>query len=298
MSMTYKPKSQNSADIQKIWNFFAQGKVLQFHILPQMSSLKILFHLQTTKGSYKLTGYARLEKKQLENVIYCKNIFAVQGIPLPLPLASGKNCFYEDKKMYWYIVPWIEGQVLTPDQISLAQINKIARILAKIHKFRFKLPHALPVLRDKVPDVSVPGCAKECKNWQHHFTQHAWLIKENLVCSHGDLLPQNVVWTTPQTAFLIDWDNAGLINQDIDLFNTAINWAGIESGKLNKKHYCYFIESYLKENPRPIKLDHALIAASLGSWLNWLIFNQENGHTETVDTTLKVLHILEQEFLS
>ncbi len=114
--------------------------------------------------------------------------------------------------------------------------------------------------------------------------------------SHGDLLPQNVIWGTESHPILIDWNNAGWINQDIDLFNTAINWAGIESGIFNRLLYDYFIEIYLRESPRKIQINQDLIAASLGSWLNWLVFNERLGNKKAVEISLKALEILEREF--
>ncbi len=300
--------AEHRAKMQKICDFFKMGRVLTWTSLKITAPCMSLLKLQTNQGTYSIKEYASLKKNQLKNVFYIKKILSTHQIPLYLSLSDAhQNDFiYEDETSCWSVTPWVFGENIKISNILTIHIEQIAKILGKIHKLQINFPE-LPsevllelshVLFDHI-DAAGVGSDKidpKFKHWRNLFDQHAEVLKEDLVISHGDLLPQNVIWETDQKPILIDWDNAGWINQDIDLFNTAINWAGIESGIFNRSHYDYFIDIYRIENPRKIQIDKASISASLGSWLNWLFFNDKQGHQEAVNMTLRSLKILEREF--
>jgi len=287
------------AKIQKICDFFQIGRVLTCTSLSITAPCMSLVKLQTNQGTYSMKEYAGLKKKQLEKVLFMKIFFSAHAISLYLSKSHVENNFiYEDEISCWIVTPWVFGQNLKLKDITTSHVELIAKISGKIHKLQLNFPEASDVLSDHIDDTNfdLDKIDPKFNYWRNLFEQHAGLLKENLVISHGDLLPQNVIWESDQNPVLIDWDNAGYINQDLDLFNTAINWAGIESGILNRSHYECFISTYLRENPRKIQIDKSLIYASLGSWLNWLIFNHKLGNKKAVDITLKSLNILEREF--
>lgn len=291
---------ENRSKIQQICDFFQMGRVLKWTSLQIAAPCKSLLKLQTNQGIYSFKEYTVSKKNQLENAGFIKKIFTSHHIPLYMPLCLKKdrknNFIYvcEDDLSCWSVTPWVFGQRLKLSDISISHVELMAKILGRIHKLKINFPEATEVLSGFIEDGGFSDFT--FRRWRDLFEQHADLLKENCVISHGDLLPQNVIWETDQNPVLIDWDNAGWINQDIDLFNTAINWAGIESGLFNRSLYDYFIKAYLIENPRKIQIDKSLISASLGSWINWLIFNDKQGNKEAVGVTLRALEVLEREF--
>jgi thiamine kinase-like enzyme len=263
--------------IQKICDFFGFGEIVALLSLSKSASV-LFFQLRTTRGVYIFKSYALQKKNQLQCSIKIKKFFA-----------DKENYFYENEKNCWIISEWQNGKVLNLSEIKIMHIQFIAKILGKMHKKQDLSLSVFPVLSFDIEIIQ----DEKFKKYYEQFQKYFFLLKENLVVSHGDLLPQNIVWDENEKPILIDWDNAGLINQDIDLFNTAINWAGIESGTLNQSFYKQFIQSYLLENPREIQIDRAVIAASLGSWLNWWAINQKLGNQKEVEKTINALKILE-----
>lgn len=298
--------------MQTICDFFQLGKILTCISLPVTAPCLSLMKVQTSQGTYSIKSYPRSRKKQLEKVFLIKKIFNSHQIPLSQvllfpSLQSSDNFIYEDDSSCWSVAPWVFGCSLELNEILDNHIEVIAKILAKIHKLQVDISEAGHVLSShnidfKSEDELNIGLGAKLgdglEKLAQRFNNYNNILKENLVIGHGDLLPQNVIWKVGYKfkPILIDWDNAGWINQDIELFNTAINWAGVESGYFNRKLYDKFIEFYLIENARKIYIDQVLISASLGSWLNWLIVNHKQRNKKAVDTTLRALDVLEREF--
>src|ERR1700722_14177499 len=110
MPKTDKFKCEKPVKIQEICDFFELGELLSCVSLTLTASCKPLFRLQTTKGCHKIKGYSKLEKKQLKNMVYSKNILAAQNIPLYMPYFSNlqnSHYFFEDRKNYYTAEPWV-----------------------------------------------------------------------------------------------------------------------------------------------------------------------------------------------
>jgi len=215
------------------------GEIIDRTSLPKNFTCNTHFQIQTTLNTFLLKLYPLDKKNQLKSSVFIKKIFTGE-----------ENRWCEWKNRLWVASPWHEGKVLALDEITLSHVEIIAKKLADMHKRKIEVTPAFHVL-------SIAPSLKA----------YAEVLLQNLVISHGDLLPQNVVWNL--APIIIDWDNAGLINQELELFNTAINWAGIESDFFKIDYYKYFIQKYYEAYPRTICIDEVLIKASLSSWLAW-----------------------------
>lgn len=215
------------------------GEIIDRTSLSKNFTCNAHFQIQTTLNTFLVKLYPLDKKNQLKSSVFIKKIFTGE-----------ENRWCEGGNKLWVASVWHEGKVLALDEITLCHVEIIAKKLADMHKRKIEVTPVFPVL-SIAPSLKV----------------YADVLQQNLVISHGDLLPQNVVWDP--APIIIDWDNAGLINQDIELFNTAINWAGIESDFFKVDHYNYFIKKYYEAYPRTIHIDEVLIKASLSSWLAW-----------------------------
>ena len=63
------------------------------------------------------------------------------------------------------------------------------------------------------------------KTTYQQYESHIPTLRKNLVISHRDCHPKNMLWDSQGQYFLIDWESAGLINKTKDTIATAIYWS-------------------------------------------------------------------------
>lgn len=117
-------------------------------------------------------------------------------------------------------------------------------------------------------------CYPLIKDIQENYQKYAKTLKNNLVISHRDCDPKNVLWDNDNNYYIIDWESAGLINKTKDLLATAIYWSFDDRYLINLDRLLTFLNVY-QENQGLI--NHEEITAGLygllNDWVSWLDFN-------------------------
>ncbi|CAM4239495.1 Aminoglycoside phosphotransferase domain-containing protein [Bacillus manliponensis] len=109
-------------------------------------------------------------------------------------------------------------------------------------------------------------------NWNSAAIVVLKLLSINMVISHRDLDPKNVIWIQYKP-FLIDWESAGYINPMQDLIETAIYWSKNDNGNVDKQKFFSFINGYKKNyGELHANWEMVLINGFLGR-LGWLEYN-------------------------
>jgi thiamine kinase-like enzyme len=110
------------------------------------------------------------------------------------------------------------------------------------------------------------------KDWNALTKSSAKLLASDMVISHGDLDPKNVMWNQ-DNPILIDWESAGFRNPMQDLIETAIYWSENEMGIVDKESFFAFIGGY-KRAFGTLQANWRMILANgfLGK-LGWLEYN-------------------------
>jgi Ser/Thr protein kinase RdoA (MazF antagonist) len=290
-----------TSKLAKICEFYNAGALLQAIPIDKPGLLHLVLRLQTSEHDYLMKRYSVEEKNQLVLIKDILKLFSQNNIQISQPICTPAKLFFEDEKYLWVLFPWIEGKHLEVKDITKKHIQIIAKIIGKIHSLSFLLPRTLPIISADVDEkIFSHSMLKNFDLTQCYteFLSAKKMLDQNLAISHGDLLPANVIWRTANKPILIDWDNCGLLNQDIDLFNTAINWAGIERGWIDMDRYWLFMDIYHRAYARPITISPEHIHASFGSWLQWLtlmVKKMPNKRAaQQLDITLKALRYLSE----
>ena len=198
----------------------------------------------------------------------------------------------------WYAVyPWIDARAVFPPKITAAHCAAIGDVLGRMHR-------ANPAVPDMAPEADPPpsidwrallGLAPAGAAWYNDLKAALpklieWtdasvradaLDADDLVLSHRDLDPKNVLWRG-DAPVLIDWEAAGYVRPRRELLEVALYWADDGADGLDAA----LCEALLKAYGRhmPLRGDWApVLAAGRANALEWLAYNvrRASGQTST-----------------
>lgn len=282
-----------------------------------------LWLLETTTGKYAVKV---INEENLQ--LLAKNVLSPQKAQdvaaymqqknIPTVTAykhNGERLFQRAKKVY-VVMPWIEGRTLSDANITCSMTKLIGNLLANIQQKKntqlFSVPdwtfHTLngwqKLLRPlrNLNLTIVERLHVESTNlakWSQEAELAAKELNQELVVSHRDLDPSNVIWQSVDAPILIDWEYAGLIHPTLDLLIVALNWSELLSGKIQPAKFCALISGYYANRPtRP--LTPSVFAGYFGYCLDWLDFNIRKlatipeAATEILQT-LNALHLVQAQ---
>ncbi|MEK6733871.1 MAG: aminoglycoside phosphotransferase family protein [Pseudomonadota bacterium] len=174
------------------------------------------------------------------------------------------------------VYPWVDAKsVLVPTE---SQALKIATLLAKIHLIDLKIPEIAEAIFPIHSDEKLPDVMQAANK---AYLDAIPVLKQNLVISHGDLDPKNVLWDKHDNPILIDWESARLINPTYEIINTSLDFSGNNQGLFIK-----MIEEY-KNSGGILKGVDTAFAGVLGNWIDWLSFNIKR--TNSADPKMRKL---------
>jgi Ser/Thr protein kinase RdoA (MazF antagonist) len=228
-----------------------------------------MYAIETTKGKYAvklLNPNIMIRPTAMQNYINSEKIsnFVSNKIPA-LPAKKINGDFIQKINGQLYLVfNWVEGKSLKQDEIDKSHCEKIGGILANIHKTDFS---ELGITNERADNgqlidwdyYSQKGEEEgsewvevllenldNLKDWNSSVTESSEFLSSNMVISHRDLDPKNVMWTF-HNPVLIDWESAGFINPIQDLIETAIYWSKNEKREIHKQRFFSFVSGYKKK---------------------------------------------------
>lgn|SRR3990167_2436456 len=177
------------------------------------------------------------------------------------------------------VFPYVAGHVLSQQQVMLYHIARMGEMLAKIHQATIQAQHApavewleLDSLSATVDDYA--QCLAMVKNRYPDRHDMETALRNNLVISHRDCDPKNVLWDQQGRYWVIDWESAGWINKTKDTLVTAIYWSLDSDYQINQDYFSHFIKAYRQSGG---EFDNNELAAAfyglISDWLTWLDFN-------------------------
>ncbi len=146
----------------------------------------------------------------------------------------------EEQEHFAFLYPFIEGKTKYYPEFGLAEVNKIAGLLAKIH--------------------TLPPFSNEA-------------IPLGKVYSHRDLDPKNVLWRADEP-FIIDWEISGWIDPMEEVIALAFEWSGFERGEVDQLLFQAFFAAYTAAGGTlvPENLEPGL-QGFIRNYEDWLEFN-------------------------
>lgn len=287
--------AQYNIQFEKLCNILGLGHIIGSPKAITGGLLHRMYFIETTQGKYvvkALNPQIMLRPTATKNFINSEQIanIASNNIhALPAKKINGISMQEIDNQFY-LVFDWIEGKSLKPNEIRIVHCERIGTIIADIHMTNFSelgiandwsgngelVDWNYYLKRGQENNAEWASQLQEISDnlydWNDLANKSAMLLSADMVISHRDLDPKNVMWSQ-DNPIVIDWEAAGYINPMQELVETAIYWAEDEIGNIHKEKFMAFIDGYkkrygiLKANWKTV-----LINGFLGK-LGWLEYN-------------------------
>lgn len=227
-----------------------------------------VFAIKCVRSSYP--SCALLQGEQIAAVVADRGIAAVAA------LSGAAGIIFTDVDQRYLVFPWCEGKVLSAPAVPSAQAYQIGELLGRLHLLNLQLPNVAPAYWQDFaePVWQAETVSPELIKWSQQYRQaYAELSKERVI-SHGDLSQRNIIWRTSNDPWLVDWEAAGWVHPQVELLGVALNCAGVTDANLQKNIVMEVLRGY-RDAGCDIRLDETVLYAGLGSWLKWILFNED-----------------------
>lgn len=264
-----------------------------------------MFRLQTTSGTYaiKLLNPSILSRPEArQNFIDSERIVnALAGKVFALPALTIDGSALQQIGTHYYLVfPWMDGSLLSIQQVTSSHAELIGEQLAQIHAAdlsSLKVHQTAASPESPVPwdtfaeKIRQQGLTvlepywtdlKRIKRWDSEASSTLKQWQGTSVLSHRDLDAKNVLWKSG-APILIDWESAGPIHPMHDFLETVLYWSLDEQNRVRRDHFEAFVKGYHAAGGR---LDYPLepaLSAGYASKLGWLAYSLSKAlHLEPV----------------
>lgn len=301
-------KSQISA-INKIFEVLELGKVEDIKILD--SSQNTVYKVTTDKKEYVLKEYSKdairneYELNKRKRQISVSEKYSQNGIPTILPLKFNNRNFIKYKNRYYLVYDYLDYQTLTPSELDVKKIRKIANVLAITHNLNIKSD--LPC-QYKTIKIDLNKYLKKYKRldeklyktlYDNYFTLENLIlncnnsikyVKTHLCVSHNDLKLKNILWKK-DFMYLIDFDACAMTNPATALVECAFSLTK-KGNKVDTELYKEFIKTYLKKYGQlTTSFKDAQQVAMNGKlqWLEYLMGKCSKKDVQAIEDTISMI---------
>lgn len=256
-----------------------------------------MYCVTTTKGVFAdkvLNSEIMKRPCALSNTVNSEKIAAAFSDSIPVIAA----CKIQDRQIHeiegrhYMVFQWVEGKSVFPPDISKKHCEIIGDILGKMHRLNISLDEVkaertgesmyewdkyLQMAKKQEPQANdwflrYEKAMEDILAWNRAACNAQEILTKNMVISHGDLDPKNVMWDG-YTPYIIDWEAAGYVNPYQELLEVVNYWADDGKGSLNKDYFDAIIEAYERHiNLRNVAWDN-VFAGSYAGMLGWLAYN-------------------------
>lgn len=254
-----------------------------------------MFSVQTGSGHYavKALNPQIMERPTArDNYIQAEKFVHLASRHVPAQPAKIINGAFMQELggQYYLIFDWIDGSSLKGADLDTAHCAKMGVILADIHNtdctllmdscatagdlaetdWMFYLEKGKGVYAEWLNLME--DYLERLTEWSQRAKRSFHLLSSEMVWSHRDLEPKNVMWAEGNPV-VIDWESAGAINPKHDLLETAIYWSIDEDGQVNRHKFMAFIQGYLQRNGNVQADWRAVLELGYLSKLDWLEYS-------------------------
>lgn len=257
-----------------------------------------MFKVETDKGIYaiKVLNQEVMSREEAYNNFVVSetiaNLAKNNGIVVSSAISINNNYLNKFEDMYYMVFDFVDGKILTDDEITVEYCRKIGDILSKIHSLDYSnlgLDSEIVKytrLYDWESYINHSNFEKMSykKLFLSNYKKYNSMLKRAnerfndsntvLTICHRDMDPKNVMWNN-DNPIVIDWESASLANPYRELLEDALCWSGFLSNKFNEKKFIALIEAYTKnKNIQDIEW-FDIICGNLVSRFGWLKYNIE-----------------------
>ncbi len=253
-----------------------------------------LYKVKTNKGEFavKILNPAIMKRENvLKNMIFSEKISGLfqDEIPVVSALENDGTKVHLVGEQYFMIFNWVDAKSVYPPNIDIRHCREIGTILGKMHALNINIPE---LEKDEISNKSVDwniylDSAKEQRAlwvdkyehvvenlicWSKSVLDAKTLLSSEMVISHRDLDPKNVLWQG-YNPYVIDWEVAGYVNPYQELLEVLNYWSDDGNGGLNRDNFNAVICEYKKHMCLDNVNWEAVLASGYDGMLGWLEYN-------------------------
>ena len=192
-------------------------------------------------------------------------------LPLLPALTIGGRKMQEVGGRFCYLFPYFEGKALTEANITPEHCAIVGGLLARMHTVERKNQSVETEILDFNWDGFdlTPEDAVLLRRMQ--AAANTAMLSPRLTICHNDMDPKNVLWNGTDCR-IIDLECLGYGSPYLELLETALCWAGYESGAVDVERFAAFVTAYAKAGG-DLDADWAAVYAANNGRLGWLHYN-------------------------
>lgn len=283
-------------NIEKFCTKYNLGKVLSITKL-YGGLMHKMFKVETSNGIYcikVLNKEVMSRSDAYDNFIVSENISNLanrSGIPVSSALSIDGNYLIKLDDNYYMVFDYVDGKILSDEEITINHCKKIGNILGKLHLLDYKeigLESNI-VEYKKIYDWKKYIDNSNFNNMEYkelyltNYKKYNSLIKRIIECfnrsninqtiCHMDMDPKNVMWNNNNNPIIIDWECATIANPERELLETALCWSGFLSNNFNKEKFISIFKEYSKYRSINNIDWYDVICGNLVGRFEWLKYN-------------------------
>jgi len=273
------------------------GEIMDVPIQVSGGFLHLMYKVKTSEGLFaiKLLNPQIMKRKpamghyilseKVANIAFDNGVRA-----LPAMIIDGEN-IHELDGQYYLVFPWYEGESTKPYDVNIDKCRVIGNLLAQVHSLDLSSLGHDEEITNNFPMVEWNDFENDAKKekviWLNEFLSKKDVLysiesltneslektSNNMIISHRDLDPKNVLWNNENAPMIIDWESAGLINPSAELFEVALYWADEGDKGINKEAFCTLIDSYLNNGGNINANIEDLMYCALKAKIGWLEYS-------------------------
>ena len=218
------------------------------------------------------------------------------GIPAVPALCVDQFYVFSHEGGLFLVYPFREGKHLKQDEITFEHAKAIAVTFHQLHHLGYGQEQQKPKLHcnlytnehflqliEKFANKDLLLVKETLLQWNHYFRVIAKVAEKELVFSHSDMHPFNVLWDGEKPA-IIDWESANWVNPIQELVGFSLEWCGIMFGSLNMERFQEMMRAYSFLGFRFTTSFSQGFYMWIGcSFLPWLEFNLQRVTSDSFD---------------
>lgn len=193
------------------------------------------------------------------------------NLPILPALTIGGRKMQEANGAYFYVFPYFDGKALGNGDIAPTHCAIVGGLLAKLHAVERKTE---AVTRETLDfDWDGFGLSQDDKVLLQEMqaAANAATLPPLLAVCHNDMDPKNLLWNGADCR-IIDLECLGYGSPYLELLETALCWAGYESGEVDFDRFAAFVGAYATVGG-DLTADWAAVYAANCGRLAWLHYN-------------------------
>lgn len=303
--------SEINNDMEKLFNKYRIGNIIEDPKSISGGLMHKIFKVKTETNVYAikwLNPSVMQRSGVMENMINSERIANVFSKYLPVVAALNieNQIVLHSNNKYYMIFDWIEGNSMFPPLISKEHCYAIGSLLGRMHQLDITV---VGVNKDNSESIlydwngfmvkgkkqkaywidTYANIIDKLSHWNILDNEANSRLSENMLISHRDLDPKNVMWHKNKPYF-IDWEAAGYINPHQELLEVLNYWANDGKGELDRENFNTLLNAY-KEYMSITEVDwDGVLNRGYGGMLGWLEYSLKRAlGIESVDEEEKAL---------